>query len=312
MIPVSSRVYELHGLRILSEIPLGDPLGDGDVSHDLAVSWQHDGAIADGPERRLLAEGTLGPVPRYRHVETATGFRLAFREVCQVWVTPDFSSLSVRLEPGVDPGLIPDFLEGDVLALLLLLAGESLLHASSVSIEGRAVAFIGESCVGKSTLATLCCAAGAEFLSDDVLRLIPDGPDFRCLGGRGEVRLRPGAASLAESFRERPCRTTADRRLALRLREGPAPSARLAAIVVPVQIPAGPIRIERLKPLDAWIAALGAPRILGLRDPDLRRTQFEMVSHLAQRVPVFRAEVPAGPPFASSFGADLIAALGFR
>jgi hypothetical protein len=82
--------------------------------------------------------------------------------------------------------------------------------------------------------------------------------------------------------------------------------------VVPVQIPAGPIRIERLKPLDAWIAALGAPRILGLRDPGLRRTQFEMVSHLAQRVPVFRAEVPAGPPFASSFGADLIAALGFR
>jgi hypothetical protein len=299
-------------LRILSEIPLGDPAGNGDGPYDLAVTWQRDGAIADGPERRVLAEGVLGPVPRYRHVETATGFRLAFRDVCQVWMAPDRSALSVRLEPGVDPGVIPVFLEGNVLALLLLLAGESVLHASGVSVAGQGVAFIGGSGVGKSTLAALCCAAGAEFLSDDVLRLVPEGQDFRCLGGRGEVRLRPEAASLAELLRERPCRITADRRVALRVREGPAPPARLAAIVVPVRIPSGPIRVERLQPLEAWMATLGAPRILGARDPILRRTQFEMMSDLAQRVPVIRAEVPAGPPFASSFGADLLAALGLR
>lgn len=313
MTGLSSRVYELHGLRILSEIPLGDPAGNGqgEGPYDLAVTWHH-AAISDGPERRVLAEAAWGRVPRYRHVETATGFRLAFRDVCQVWVAPDRCSLSVRLEPGVDPGVIPIFLEGNVLALLLLLAGEAVLHASGVSIGGQAVAFIGGSGVGKSTLAALCCAAGAELVSDDLLRLVPEGHDFRCLGGRGEVRLRPEAASLAESFRERPRRMTADRRLALCVREGPAPPARLAAIVVPVRIPSGPIRIERLNPLEAWRATVGAPRILGIRDPGLRRTQFEMMSGLAQRVPVLRAEVPAGPPFASLFGADLLAAIGLR
>ena len=312
MISASSRVYELHGLRILSEILLGDPAANGDGPYDLTVTWRHDDANSQRPERRLLAEGAWGPVPRYRHVETATGFRLEFRDVCQVWVTLDRRAVSVRLARGVDPGVIPAFLEGNVLALLLLLAGESLLHASGVSIGGHGVAFIGGSGVGKSTLAALCCAAGAELLSDDVLRLVPEGQGFRCLSGRGEVRLRPDAAALAALFRERRCRMTADGRLALRVRDGPAQPARLAAIVAPVRIAGGPIRIERLQPLDAWRATLAAPRILGTRDPALRRTQFEMTSALAQRVPVFRAEIPAGPPFASSLGAELLTALGLR
>jgi hypothetical protein len=314
MTPRSSRVYELHGLRILSEIPLGDPAGDGEGEgpYDLTVTWQRGDVVTDGPERRLLAEASWGGIPRYRHVETATGFRLEFRDTCQVRVTLDRCSASVRLAPGVNPGVVPVFLEGNVLALLLLLAGEAVLHASGVSIGGQCVAFMGGSGAGKSTLAGLCCAAGAELVSDDLLRLVPDGQDFRCLGGRGEVRLRPGAVSLAALFRGTPCHTTADRRLALRVRDGAPPPARLAAIVAPVRIGAGPTRLERLGPLAAWQATLEAPRIAGLRDRGLLGAQFEMASRLAQRVPVFRGEIAAGPPFASSVGAELLAAVGLR
>lgn len=312
MTPPATHLYDLHGLRVLSEIPLGELDGNGGGAYDLAVTWQHGDTMDDGPERRVLAEGLWGGVPRYRHVETAGGLLLQFRKVCHVRVTRDLRTLTVRLVPGVDPGVIPAFLEGNVLALLLLLAGESLLHASGVSIAGQGVAFIGDSGVGKSTLAALCCAAGADLLSDDALRLVPDGRDFHCVGGRGELRLRPEAASLAALFPERPSRATADRRLALRVRTGRAPPARLSAIVAPMQIPSGPLRVERLKPFDAWKATLGAPRILGTRDPALRRTQFEMASSLAQRVPVYRAAVPAGPPFAPSLGAELLQALGIR
>ena len=312
MTPLSSRLYDLHGLRVLSEIPLGEPAGNGDGAHDLAVTWQRDDTVDDAPERRVLAESLWAGVQRYRHVETATGFRLVFHRVCHVRVAHDLRALSVRLVPGVDPGVIPPFLEGNVLALLLLLAGESLLHASGVSIAGQGVAFVGDSGVGKSTLAALCCAAGADLLSDDALRLVPDGRDFRCVGGCGAVRLRPEAVSLTELFPERPSHATADRRVALRVRDGPAPPARLSAIVAPVQTPEGLVRVERLNPFDAWKTTLGAPRILGSRDPELRRAQFQMASSLAQQVPVYRAEVPAGPPFASWLGADLLRALGLR
>ena len=118
--------------------------------------------------------------------------------------------------------------------------------------------------------------------------------------------------SVAELFRERPCRPTADRRLALRVRDGSAPPARLTAIVAPVRTRSGPTRLERLKPLAAWQATLEAPRIAGLRDPVMLRTQFEAASRLAQRVPVFRGEIAAGPPFESSVGAELLEGLGLR
>jgi hypothetical protein len=298
-------LYELQGLRIRSEIPFGEPAPDG--PHDLAVSWSRDTSGQDPPERRLLAEA-VGPGGRgYRHVETAAGYRLQFRDVCDILVASDRRSLTVRLAAGADPQMIPIFLEGNVLAVLLLLAGARVLHASGVRVGGRAVAFVGGSGVGKSTLAALCCAAGAAWFTDDLLQVVPDGDGFRCLGGSREVRLRSGAMALAALFPDRPSRPTGDGRLAVCLGEGSASSPQLAAIVSPVRADSRHARVERLAPLDAWCAVLGAPRVLGLRDSGLLRAQFETATELARRVPVYRAEVPAGPPFEPSVGTELLA-----
>jgi hypothetical protein len=65
--------------------------------------------------------------------------------------------------------------------------------------------------------------------------------------------------------------------------------------------------VQRLDPVDAWKALLAAPRVLGQRDPALLRTQFETASRLAQHVPVFRAQIPAGPPFDPAVGARVLA-----
>jgi hypothetical protein len=69
-------------------------------------------------------------------------------------------------------------------------------------------------------------------------------------------------------------------------------------------------RVERLAPLEAWTVVMAAPRVLGLRDPALLRAQFETAGDLARSVPVFRAQVPAGPPFDPSVGADVLAGVG--
>ncbi|HEX4601144.1 MAG TPA: hypothetical protein VH116_07115 [Gemmatimonadales bacterium] len=304
----SPRRYALHGLRILSEIPLGEPVADG--PHDLVVRWNTTGPGTGAPERRVLADASWDEGRGYRHVETTAGLRLAFRNVCEVLVTPDRRSLTVQQAPGADPELVPILLEGNVVATLLLLAGECVLHASAVCLGGRAVAFIGGSGTGKSTLAALCCAAGATFLTDDVLHLTAEAGAFHCASGGPEVRLRAGAASLAGCFADRPSRRTADGRLAVALRGGEAPPSWLAAVVVPVRTRSPRSRVTRLAPFDAWAALMRAPRVLGVRDPGVLRTEFETCSRLAQAVPVYRADAWAEPPSDPSLGAELLSSIG--
>jgi hypothetical protein len=63
------------------------------------------------------------------------------------------------------------FLIGQVLPLAAAIRGYEILHASAVCIDGRAVAFLGDSAAGKTSLATNMLLEGADFLADDALAL---------------------------------------------------------------------------------------------------------------------------------------------
>src|SRR5581483_12273022 len=52
-----------------------------------------------------------------------------------------------------------------------LLHGLEVFHASAIVRDGEAVAFVGPSRAGKTSLALELCARGARFLADDVLAL---------------------------------------------------------------------------------------------------------------------------------------------
>ena len=56
-----------------------------------------------------------------------------------------------------------------VLPLAAALRGMEILHASAVEMAGRAVAFLGSSGVGKTTLAARIVVRGARLVTDDVL-----------------------------------------------------------------------------------------------------------------------------------------------
>jgi len=84
------------------------------------------------------------------------------------------------------------FLLGRVLPWTALLRGLEVFHASAVSIDSQGVAFLGPAGAGKSSLAVRLVAAGAHFLTDDVLAIDRDAD--------GALRAHPGAsiASLRE------------------------------------------------------------------------------------------------------------------
>ena len=76
--------------------------------------------------------------------------------------------------PDADEPTLRCFLLGTVLAVLLHQRGFLMLHASAVALPDAngteaAVAFLGHSGQGKSTMAAAMHAAGARFLADDVI-----------------------------------------------------------------------------------------------------------------------------------------------
>lgn len=144
---------------------------------DVAVDWTSD------------AMGQVGGVERQVAVRHGpAGTWLDVDGVVALWVAPDGSSLSVLPTPTPAPAtLLRDTVTGPGLVFALACQGKYCLHASAVVGAVGAVAFMGDSAAGKSTLAALLDAprAGSWTLAaDDILPVAVDAgrpvvrPDF--------------------------------------------------------------------------------------------------------------------------------------
>lgn len=216
---------------------------------------------------------------------------LRYPGLCDFVGDEGFERIDVHPHPGADEGLLPVLIAGALLAMHLTLRRQLVLHASAVSTGDGAVAFVGRSGMGKSTLATALCELGAALISDDLLRV---DPDLRVYPGATETRLRPNARQLARDAYE-----TADGRLATRpaiLVAGPTP---LAACVIPhPSRDATTVTTRRLRPVEALLRLASYPRVLGWSDPTTMAHTFQQLGDLVERVPVVEATIPWGPPFA--------------
>lgn len=159
---------------------------------------------------------------------------------------------------------------------------------------GVGLGFVGGSGMGKSTLAALLCAGGGRFITDDLLRLQPDGRAWRCFPGSGGIRLRPGAAALAGAF---PATVARDITGWTHGAEGMDRSMPpLGAIVMPrPSRRCQALQLERLSPSRALLALMAWPRVPGLQQRKL----------LQQRLDASPASPPASPPSRRGFPGGL-------
>jgi hypothetical protein len=221
--------------------------------------------------------------------------------MCDFLIDAGGESVECRPDPGTDLRVVGLLVGGLVVAFLLGLRGEAVLHASAVEFGGSAIALAGDSGAGKSTLAAVLCAKGGMLLSDDVVRLGigPDGT-VRCVGGAPQLRLRPGATWVVDGFAVPPTGTaTVDERLGLEppaYRGPPLPLAAIALVRPSRSAPA--VRLTEMTGGAKVLRLVAATRVAGWTDPTVLSRQFDILVRVAKSVRVVQAEVPWGPPLA--------------
>lgn len=304
----------LYGLVVDSEI---------DLHQDRPASGPADVTVRRGepmppprvrPGGRTLLHYQPGEQPLFTATEQTDGYVLRFYRTADFVVDRTLSHVVVHAVEGADPDTLGVLVSGTLLSFLLALRGAAVLHASAVEVDGAAVAFVGSSGMGKSTMATLLCAAGGRLVTDDVLRLELDAPRPRCHLGATALRLRKSAGELATLFTTTPAhRVTGDGRDALATTPSGSELLPLAALVVPLpQHDGGLARPElvRLEPKQALLTLLQFPRIVGWEDARVLDRQLQELGTLVEAVPVYVARLPWGPPFSPTLARDVLAGLG--
>jgi hypothetical protein len=266
------------------------------------------------PSGRMLAE-----IPddgfRYWAVETRRDpgrWTLRYAGICEA--TLDSGSRTIVVHPAseADPGLIPIFVEGNVLAHALAADGLLALHASAVEVGGRALAIVGPSGMGKSTLAALMCGVGARLVSDDVLRVDATGSGAVCFPGTRGLRLRPAATNLKAGIETASVAETADGRTrVLPTHRADAPLKLQAALVPEPSRETKRLHVRRLSAMEGLRELLRHPRLAAWRAPEPIARLFELTSEVAASLPVYTARVPWGPPFPPGLAEELLASVGF-
>lgn len=111
------------------------------------------------------------------------------------FVVRNQSEILVEPRPGTDEQELRWFLLNRIFGELLRLRGLLLLHASSVALGSGAIAFVGRTGAGKSTLAALFHTLGHGVLADDLIVVHADhGGEPTVHPGVAELQLLPDAA----------------------------------------------------------------------------------------------------------------------
>ncbi|MFN8531406.1 MAG: hypothetical protein U0670_22610 [Anaerolineae bacterium] len=101
----------------------------------------------------------------------------------------DGTEIWVQASPKLSMGYIMDYLLSTVASFLLHLRHRIALHASGIVIGDEAVLFVGNSGMGKSTLAASYALRGHEVVTDDIAGIYRQGSDYFVAPGFPFLRL---------------------------------------------------------------------------------------------------------------------------
>lgn len=175
--------FTAYGLTIESEIRLPE-LEPSRAEPDVTVRLRD---VPESPDE---------PVVDGRLYRLSRGHYVAFEGVGSIFAK-DGQTLIVDPADDIPTEILRWLVLGRGFRMLLYQRGYVVLHASAVNVDGRAVAFVGDSGQGKSTTAASFYAEGYTVLTDDVTPVDPETAEV--LPGFQQVKLDREAAEKVDA-----------------------------------------------------------------------------------------------------------------
>ena len=224
------------------------------------------------------------------------GYLLRFPGLADFEVSADGTEVIAHPAPGADEATVEHLYINQLVPLALSRQGRPAYHASVVTVPGGAVAFLGKTGMGKSTLAASFALNEAAFLTDDALLVEESASGCRAMPSHASLRLWDDsvaalvdgriAKASAISYSSKARLLAGD---ALAYSDEPQPL--LAAYVLERQN-AAIVTIRALTGLDRYMAWLGNSFLLDIEDHELLAQHFEWTHRISGAIPTFALDYP--------------------
>lgn len=259
-------------------------------------------SVADVPGMTgasLLGEAELVPGYRVRLFRHARGFRFLFDDTGSFDITDGGRDIAWSAGPKFEASWVRADVTGRVLAVALHASGHLCLHGSAVATGGGAIAFLAPKFHGKSTLALALARAGARLLTDDLLPVDPRTP-IRAIPGVHQVKLwqdtathfgvdrevpQPGSKHLIHDFDDSMLTNERTPLTAIYL---------LSPIVVEEGSAVPAVTRSRLHAVPSALALVRHSIMGSMLSGGEAQLVIDRATSVAEEVPVYRLEVPAG------------------
>lgn len=223
---------------------------------------------------------------------------IRYDELFEFLVAPLGDSILYRFLASVPLESFQTYALGRVFSFALVKMGFEPLHAATVVVDGRAVAFLGASTFGKSSLAACFIAAGYPLLTDDTLRLeerdgqyvaFPGPPRLRLLPRIGRLYLGSLAAGVVMNPTEKDAKAP---KLVFPL--SPSQSFAMVAPLAAIYVVTAPRKVHRrqqmvikqLSPLQALMSVVSFTHNDELTNSDRLSRQLDAAQRLIAAVPI--------------------------
>jgi hypothetical protein len=223
-------------------------------------------------------------------------YLLRFPQLADFLVDANARTVTCVPVPAVSEGTTQHLYLNQVLPLMLSKLGKLVFHASAVEVAAGAVAFVGDSGRGKSTLAASFAVSGCRFLTDDGLVLEPSGEGFEALPSHPSIRLWEDsqAALMPPAARRAPAvhYTTKARFLAdddLTFCEAPRPLRRVYFLG---DGSAERIELQRLSAAGALVEWVKHSFLLDIEEQPRLASHFDQVAGLANEPIHYHLDFP--------------------
>lgn len=227
---------------------------------------------------------------------TEAGYLLRFPDFSDFLVSQDGLEVTCFPTPQVTEDTSWHLYLNQVLPLALAKQGQLVLHASAVEIGDHAVAFMGASGRGKSTMAANFATNGFRFLTDDGLLLSRSVSGYQVMPSHPSIRLwddSQRALINVDVAMAPPVQFTSKARFLAGEDVVFCDQPRQLRCIYFLGSGVSPqLTFERVKPAEALIELVKHSFLLDIEERDMLAAQFDEFSNLVSRPICYRLDYP--------------------